>query len=319
MLKVSIIVPVYNADRYLSRCIGCVMDQTYEDWELLLVDDGSSDGSWAICQDYSKKDGRIKSFHKTNGGVSSARNLALNHAEGEWVCFLDADDALPSDALQSLISEVSHGITMVMGGYEEVDETGTVVYTIQDRVRMSLAAPDTFRQMFAPKFYKYQGYVWNKLFLRSIIESQQLRFDEKIKFNEDRLFTLRYMCAMNGSLAYITKPVYFYNQNPDSAMASLNRSFNTDFFTDLVAFRKMRKCLNSVGYWSDVEGSFLANATHSYRRIIAMLRTAGVRKYLYLIKLQSFFCRAVGLGNFLEFWRNRLVRLFSKVAKVKQK
>ena len=96
--KISIIVPVYNAERYLHRCIDSILAQTFRDFELLLIDDGSKDNSGYICDEYAEKDERVKVWHKENGGVSSARNVGLDNARGEWVTFADSDDWLESNA-----------------------------------------------------------------------------------------------------------------------------------------------------------------------------------------------------------------------------
>lgn len=93
-VKISVIVPVYNAEKYLRRCVGSILAQTFTDFELLLVDDGSTDASGAICDEYASADARVRVFHKPNGGVSSARNLGLDNARGEWIAFADADDYL---------------------------------------------------------------------------------------------------------------------------------------------------------------------------------------------------------------------------------
>ena len=90
--KISVIIPVYNAEKYLYRCIDSVLVQTFTNWELLLIDDGSKDSSGVICDEYAAKDARVRVFHKENGGVSSARNLGLDNARGEWVAFVDSDD-----------------------------------------------------------------------------------------------------------------------------------------------------------------------------------------------------------------------------------
>lgn len=90
--KISVIVPVYNAEKYLHRCIDSILNQTFPDFELLLIDDGSKDQSGEICDEYAKKDSRVKVFHKENGGVSSARNVGIDNAVGEYICFCDSDD-----------------------------------------------------------------------------------------------------------------------------------------------------------------------------------------------------------------------------------
>lgn len=103
---ISIIVPVYNVEKYLSQCIDSILAQAFIDFELLLVDDGSTDGSGRICDEYANKDARIQVFHKKNGGVSSARNIGLEHAQGEWITFVDSDDWLDLKYCQILWEEV---------------------------------------------------------------------------------------------------------------------------------------------------------------------------------------------------------------------
>ena len=110
--QISIIVPVYNVEQYLQSCIDSIITQTYTDWELLLVDDGSPDRSGEICDEYAKKDNRIRVFHKRNGGVSSARNLGLDKAQGEWVTFIDADDYILSDFIKGLYKPIENGVSV---------------------------------------------------------------------------------------------------------------------------------------------------------------------------------------------------------------
>lgn len=122
--KVTIIVPVYNVEKYLTCCIGSILSQSFKDFELLLIDDGSSDLSGEICDDYVEKDARIRVFHKENGGVSSARNLGLENAQGEWICFIDSDDWVEVDFLKELIQYDS--FDLVVGGCEGV---GCMIYS----------------------------------------------------------------------------------------------------------------------------------------------------------------------------------------------
>ena len=103
---ISVIVPVYNAEKYLCRCIDSILAQTYKDFELLLIDDGSKDSSGAICDEYAAKDSRVRVFHKENGGVGFARNVGLDHAQGDWVTFVDSDDWVDVCWLQWVMAEV---------------------------------------------------------------------------------------------------------------------------------------------------------------------------------------------------------------------
>ena len=104
--KISIIVPVYKVEQYLPKCIDSILAQTFQNWELLLIDDGSPDNSGNICDEYAHKDSRIRVFHKKNGGVSSARNLGLDYAEGDYVMFVDSDDWISNDCLQVCLDEI---------------------------------------------------------------------------------------------------------------------------------------------------------------------------------------------------------------------
>ena len=123
---VSCIIPVYNTQKYLPRCIESVLAQTFVDWEMLLIDDGSTDASGSICDEYAAKDERIRVFHKENGGISSARNVGLNYAQGEWIFFVDSDDSLPKTSLESLLSRssdaniIAGGFFFVLGGIKSL-------------------------------------------------------------------------------------------------------------------------------------------------------------------------------------------------------
>ena len=101
---ISIIIPVYNVEKYLHKCLGCIINQTYKTFELILVDDGSSDKSGEICDDYALRDSRIRVFHIKNGGAASARNFGLENAVGEWIAFVDSDDYISDDYLEVLAS-----------------------------------------------------------------------------------------------------------------------------------------------------------------------------------------------------------------------
>ena len=130
--KISIIVPVYNTEQYLPRCLNSILSQSFIDFELLLVDDGSIDGSGSICDKYAAKDNRVRVFHKENGGVSSARNLGLDEAKGEWICFVDSDDEMLPNGLQTLANGICDEVDIVMGGYEEVDEFGVMSQVVPE-------------------------------------------------------------------------------------------------------------------------------------------------------------------------------------------
>lgn len=121
---ISVIVPVYNAEKYLNRCVDSILSQTMTNFELLLIDDGSQDNSGRICDEYAEKDARVRAFHKPNGGVSSARNLGLDNAMGNWITYVDADDRCSCDYLEHLLSKVDDDTDLIISYAVICDSTG---------------------------------------------------------------------------------------------------------------------------------------------------------------------------------------------------
>lgn len=187
--KVSIVVPVYNAEKYLHRCIDSVLAQTYYDWELLLIDDGSKDMSGEICEEYAAKDERIRVFHKENGGVSSARNLGLDNAQGEWIAFADSDDYVFPCWLENFIHNAS-GVDMVVQGFK----TSYAYEYMHNKDVHGVSYKGSCKEGLL-ELYKncYLGYLWVKLFRTDIIRENHIRFDTKISLQEDENFVLQYV------------------------------------------------------------------------------------------------------------------------------
>ena len=236
--KISIIVPIYKTEQYLPRCIGSILSQSFADFELLLVDDGSKDRSGAICDEYAQKDARIRVYHKENGGVSTARNMGLAEAKGEWVYFVDSDDIVLPDALETFVGQIESNIDFVMAGFCVSDEDGTVLGQPKVQRCCRLTAIQALKEMYVPTDFAYQGYLWCKLFKTEVIRLNNLRFVESISFNEDRLFIVEYLCCVNH-VAYTTKSVYRYIQRSTSAMGTLKIGYNKKFATDFEAYVRM--------------------------------------------------------------------------------
>lgn len=241
---ISVIIPIYNAAAFLNKCLDSLLTQTEKEWEAILVNDGSTDESAVICREYVLSDKRFHYFSQINSGVSSARNLGIQHAKGNWICFLDADDSLPSDSLSTLLKamKTSHA-DLVIGGYEVWDQNGKVLYQIDDRVSEELNRDDAIELMYKSKYYSYWGYVWGKLFKADIVRNNQLCFNPKIVFNEDRLFVTQFMAYCN-SVVLFTQPVYHYIEHPGSAIDSRQKGFNEDYVTDLDAMILMREIVS---------------------------------------------------------------------------
>ena len=205
---VSVIVPVYNVEDYLDRCIGSVVSQTYHNLELILVDDGSPDRCPEICDNWTRKDARIKVIHKPNGGVSSARNAGLEEARGEWVFFLDADDFLPETALECLVERArKYHADVVCGSFHMIKTRNRHDYkTYQDMV---LHRADFANQL---PFLMNELYPTScgKLFKTRVIREHQISFPMGIPRGEDATFHFRYMAHVE-CLATTEQCVYHYD------------------------------------------------------------------------------------------------------------
>ena len=242
--QISIIVPVYNSEKYLGVCIDSILSQSFRDFELILVDDGSRDPSPHICDDYAQKDSRVKVIHKENGGVSSARNAGLSAVRGGYLYFLDSDDTLEPDALQLMYQSISNeNVDLVIAGYNRYDEDGTKIFGMSQREIETLSIDLALKELYLPQDEEYQGYLWNKMFRSDIIKKAGLKFNESIAFNEDRLFITQYLCASSRDVAYTTTPVYNYVVRSTGAMGSLKRGYNPKYATDFDAYIKMKDAI----------------------------------------------------------------------------
>lgn len=211
MCSISIIVPVYNAEKYIDKCICSIISQTYNDWELLLVNDGSQDNTFSICEYYSKIDSRIKVFDKKNGGVSSARNIGLAHANGEWIMFVDADDWISEDCLAVCFNEVNaNQLDAVQFSHTLVYHDGTIIK--QNKVTTPVLSPDQYLE-----FGVFNVCAGGGLYRFNIIQNNSLIFPINLKLAEDQMFILNFM-KYASTIKFIGKPMYFYYQNESSAV-----------------------------------------------------------------------------------------------------
>lgn len=207
--SVSIIVPVYNAEACLRRCVESVLNQEYADFELLLADDGSRDGSGRICDEYAAADSRVRVFHKENSGVSDSRNLCLDQARGRYLQFLDADDWITANATKLLVQAMEeHLCDLVISDFyrvvgERVSPKGDI-----DEVQVLSREEYASHMMENPANY-YYGVLWNKLYRREIVEQHHLRMDPAISWCEDFMFNLEYIRRAETFFA-LQVPVYYY-------------------------------------------------------------------------------------------------------------
>jgi len=239
---VSIIVPVYNAKDYIGRCVDSILNQEYQNLEILLMDDGSSDGTDALLDEYAKKDKRIRVVHQKNAGVSATRNHALDLAHGEFIQFADSDDWLTPDSTRLFVRSMlgNNGGAGTETGTEAELRTGAAAesgkqcdmviadfYRVTGKRVSQKGDIDADHLMDRREFASYMienpadfyyGVLWNKFFRRSIIEEHQIRMDAELDWCEDFLFNLEYIRYAEGIRA-IQAPVYYYMNRKDSLVS----------------------------------------------------------------------------------------------------
>lgn len=208
---VSIIVPVYKVEKYLHRCVDSLLAQAFQDFEVLLVDDGSPDRSGEICDEYAKKDSRVRVFHKENGGVSSARNIGLDNMRGEYVTFIDADDWIDIDCLEKGYSILRrYNLDILQYSYRKISEEDESIISVH------IYECDLMNRIEFIKQDHYLVCVWGNFIRTAIVENHHLRFDESLHLAEDQIFIMTTI-SLSDRIAQTSNIYYNYFQNSSSA------------------------------------------------------------------------------------------------------
>ena len=217
-MKLSVIIPCYNAERYLADCLDSVLAQSETDFEVILIDDGSRDGTLAVAQDYAARDGRVTVLHQENAGVCAARNLGLDRARGEWVTFVDADDLLVPDAFSVMLGAADGQTYMVVCAHETFDDAGCT-QTVWPETRWYALDGEDRRRAVVLRLIEGDcvlNIMCNKLHRRSLIEREGLRLERGLALAEDALFNLE--AALCGrKLRYVNRVTYRYRTHAASA------------------------------------------------------------------------------------------------------
>lgn len=212
MPLVSVVIPVFNGEKVIEACLRSVIAQTGVDMEIVVVDDGSTDDTWAVLQRMADQDGRIHAIRQDNGGVSAARNKALEHCRGEYIRFVDADDVLPPGSMQTLLN-CARGCDLVIAGYTEV--MGPVRHGRCLRCcEETMTCDDMLPHMNRWSNSFYYGVLWNKLFRREIIQREKVQFISGLNWGEDFAFVCRYLAGAQ-QVRYTSALVYDYQRNPE--------------------------------------------------------------------------------------------------------
>lgn len=244
---VSIIIPVYNVQEYIEKCLDSVIKQTYINTEIIIIDDGSTDMSGIICDRFAdnNKDKRIKVIHQDTGGVSKARNKGLDKAEGEYVVFVDSDDYIESNYIKMLYKGIKqYDVDLSICAMNRLQSDGTL-RCIAEGNNLSLSQEQITEQVLCNN--NIGGYLWNKLYKLSIIKEHNISFDNDISIGEDMVFIAEYSLYCRGAV-YINQPLYIYRYNCNSALQKMctTQEFDKKKLSNLKASKKIAEIYNNT-------------------------------------------------------------------------
>ena len=241
----SIIVPVYNVEKYLGECLDSLVYQTSKSYEIILIDDGSIDSSPAICDRYADSFSYIKVFHIANGGVSNARNKGLEIASGKYITFVDSDDYVSNNFVETLLREMSNS-DLLMYSHIVFDSEGALQYKGLDsrRIETKINIEKYLYQLKVDyiKEWEFFGYIWNKCYRKEIIDKNNIRFKEGLSCREDNLFNESYYRNMQ-TWSVIKEPLYNYRV----AKKSLTHKKKTQWDYQMIS-RELEKVTNNITY-----------------------------------------------------------------------
>lgn len=223
MPLVSIVAPAYNIEKYLKAFVDSVLSQTYSNWELILVDDGSTDSCGSVCDDYAQKDSRISVIHQANGGLSNARNVGIKQSKGEWILISDPDDMLLPDGIASMVECIREDIDLISASYFRYVNG---VLSVEKKASVTTVMP--LRQYIeeigiSPRSHSLDRYVWNKMYKSSIIKNNSIFFDEDLRLFEDVCYVYRYLAVCKQGVMCSSKPFYSYFRRTEGT-AMMNRN-----------------------------------------------------------------------------------------------
>lgn len=270
--KISVIIPVYNAEKYLSRCIDSILRQSYANFELLLIDDGSVDNSARICDDYQLSDNRIFVVHKKNSGVSATRNVGLDLASGQYITFVDADDYVSDNYLEILISNIEDEIGMIIGSAQKIiNDSHFCDYKVYEKKEKVV-----FSNEYDIRQWYRQSEVWGTLIRKDIISN--IRFADDLYVGEDLLF-ISQAIKQSKIMKFLPDIIYYYNVAEESAYYG---KFNEKKYTEIIAWERVIRLFDD---YPNVQKTCYGRYFHHIIEIYKKIFAAGEQKNWYTKEL----------------------------------
>lgn len=288
MVSITVIVPIYNVEKYLKRCIESILNQTFKDFELLLLNDGSTDSSGKICDIYASKDNRIVVRHKKNQGVSTTRNLGIDIAKGEYITFIDSDDWIEKDYLEKMYSKIKEmNVPLLITGYIE-ERNGIVKNTFipdEEKVYTKIDIQLEFL-----KQEKFMWTVYDKLFLKKIING--VRFDIKLKIAEDMYFFWNVLKTVD-KVGYMPLYKYHYDRGASSTISSPFSlkwidciKVKKKIYEDCINISQKHKLLSKMIYIGELGGlakKAILSSKYNTKRLILYLQYNIRKNCIYCV------------------------------------
>lgn len=239
-MKLSIIIPVYNIERFLRECLNSVINQTAKSYEVIVVDDGSTDSSLSICEEFAHNYDIITAIHKENGGLSSARNEGLKHARGEYISFVDGDDYIDNNYIEILLKALDKEYDLLSFRYKAKIEKSVEIHPNKtEYIKSFFNESDNLDFLISEIYMKINWSAWSHVYKRSILEKYNLIFEDNNKiFAEDMYFLFSY-CSLIKNAKFISNPLYNYRLRQNSIMNIEKRNLNVGRMNEL------SKCLFS--------------------------------------------------------------------------
>lgn len=307
MKLVSIIVPIYNSEKYLEKCINSLINQTYQNIEVILIDDGSTDASAQICELFQKRDERVQYIRQENAGVSASRNKGIFVSKGEFIVFIDSDDYVVSNYIESLVTEIKDVDLSVCGYYEVNSMADVITSSIKSERCINTLSSEEYLEILFESDIGYQGYVWNKLFKKDIIDKYNLKFDTDIHYNEDRLFVFEYVKSCELITIY-TIPLYMHLVNNESAMGIQTKTYNSKMISEITAFERMLSLVDNK-----LSSLYALILTNICNRLLWICESIRLRWNNQVPIADIKYVRKYVRKYFIKFYFNRLVPLKKKV------
>lgn len=284
---ISVIIPIYNVSRYLRQCLDSVCHQTYKDLELILVDDGSTDGCYEICEEYKKKDFRIRVIHTENAGAEHARKKGLAVAQGEFVTWIDSDDWLELNMYERMYEKImQENVDVVMCGRYE--DTGSAVKEVYHGVQEGRYGKDRLLSEIYPKMITGEAFfewcifpgLWDKLFRRECVEQYKMAVDERIRMGDDAACV--YPCLLNTNSIYVMHECLYHYRQTTSSMVKTVQNYEAEREQFRILFQTVNESFKKYAHIYDLRDQWKKYVLFlMIPRSDGLLKDYGEREYLF--------------------------------------